>query len=52
MLKKDEGPKYSNLNYEERSPRELEKNPEIAIRPADKGGAVVVPDTEYYHQNA
>ncbi|KAL7388934.1 hypothetical protein ABVT39_016775 [Epinephelus coioides] len=50
MLKKDKGPKYSNLNYEERKAlEELEKNPEIIIRPADKGGAVVVLDTEYYH---
>ena len=50
MLKKDKGPQYSNVNYEERRAlEELEKNPEIIIHPADKGGAVVVLDTEYYH---
>ena len=51
MSKKDKGPKYQNLTYEERNAlKELEKNPEITIRSADKGGAVVVLDTEYYHK--
>ena len=51
MSKKDKGPKYQNLTYEERNAlKQLEKNPEITIRSADKGGAVVVLDTEYYHK--
>lgn len=40
--KNDKGLNYSNLNYEERSAlKESEKNPEITLRPADKGGAEV-----------
>lgn len=50
MLKDHKGPKYSNLKLEEhRALNELEKNSEITIHSADKGGAVVVLDTEYYH---
>lgn len=48
--KDDKGPKYSNSNLEERRAlNELEKNSEITICPADKEGAIVVLDTEYYH---
>lgn len=45
ILKND--PKYSNLRDEEHSAlQELVMNPEITICNADKGGAVVVLDTE------
>ena len=39
----------SNISKEEqRAPRELANNPHIVIKPADKGGAVVIQDRESY----
>lgn len=51
LLKKDNGPRYFNMtNAESRALKDLQNNPDITIRSADKGGAIVVLDTEYYNR--
>lgn len=49
MIKNDHGPKYHNLSGAERRALEELDNTDIVIRAADKGGAIVLLDSQYYN---